>query len=234
MTTIPNWSLGSGTGTTITCTLGFTPTAGKILLCCVGWDKSASSFTTPTGFTALGQAIGASVSGAMFYKVATGSETSVAVTAGAAPTGGGNVWVGEIDAATLVDSTNPTYSDTAVSSISTGTATGDGFAVAMMTVDSVSAIDNGPPYGTWSNSFTGHPDGAFGSVFRDSGGGTGQAPVAIAYKDVTGSASTTFTQQVGETADQMWAAVAIFAAATTSFTAYARTAQAYASAPGKT
>lgn len=213
MTTIPNWSLGSGTGTTITASLTFTPTAGKILLCCVGWDKTATSFTTPTGFTALGQAIGASVSGAMFYKIADGTETSVAVTAGSAPAGGGNVWVAEIDANTLVDSTSPTYSNTAVSSISTGTATGTGFAVAMMTVDSLVAIDNGPPFGTWSNSFTGHPDGAFGSVFRDSGAGTGQAPVAIAYKDVTGSAETTFTQQAGESADQMWAAVAIFATA---------------------
>lgn len=234
MTTVPNWSLGFGTTSTITCTLTFTPTAGKILLVCVGWDKSATSFTTPTGFTALGQAVGASVSGAMFYKVATGSETSVAVTAGSAPASGGNVWVAEIDATSVVDYTSPTYSNTAVSSISTGTATGTGFAVAMMTVDSLSAIDNGPPYGTWSNSFTGHPDGAFGSVFRDSGGGTGQAPVAIAYKDVTGSAETTFTQQAGESADQMWAAIAIFAAATTTATAYARTAQAYASAPGKT
>ena len=232
MTTIPNWSLGSGTGTTVTCNLTFTPTAGKILLVCVGWDKTATSFTTPSGFTALGQVIGASVSGAMFYKVATGSETSVAVTAGSAPAAGGNVWVGEIDAATLVDYTSPTYSDTNVASVSTGTATGSGFAVAMMTVDSYSQINAAA--GTWSNSFTEHPDGSpHSGIFWDSvGGNLGQASVAIAYKDVTGSAETTFTS--GDTTDQMWAAIAIFAAATTSFTAYARTAQAYASAPGKT
>lgn len=131
MTTIPNWSLGSGTGTTVTCNLTFTPTAGKILLVCVGWDKTATSFTTPSGFTALGQAVGASVSGAMFYKVATGAETSVAVTAGSAPASGGNVWVAEIDATTLVGYTSPTYSDTNVTSVSTGTATGTGFAVAI-------------------------------------------------------------------------------------------------------
>lgn len=208
MTSIPNWSLGSGTGTTITCTLGFTPTAGKILLCCVGWDKSASSFTTPTGFTALGQAIGASVSGAMFYKVATGAETSVAVTAGAAPTAGGNVWVCQVDANTLVASTSPTYSDSNVASVSTGTASGTGIAVAMMTVDSYSQINAAA--GTWSNSFTAHPDGSpHSGIFWDSvGGNLGQAPVVIAYKDVTGSAETTFTS--GDTTDQMWAAVAIF------------------------
>lgn len=211
MTTIPNWSLGFGTTSTITCTLTFTPTAGKILLCCVGWDKTATSFTTPTGFTALGQAIGASVSGAMFYKVATGSETSVAVTAGSAPASGGNVWVAEIDAATLVDYTSPTYSDTNTLSISTGTATGTGFAVAMMTVDSYSQINAAA--GTWSNSFTAHPDGSpHSGIFWDSvGGNLGQAPVVIAYKDVTGSAETTFTS--GDTTDQMWAAVAIFATA---------------------
>lgn len=44
---------------------------------------------------------------------------------------------------------------------------------------------------------------------------TASPAVATAYKDVTGSAETTFTQQAGESADQMWAAIAIFAAAAT-------------------
>ncbi len=44
---------------------------------------------------------------------------------------------------------------------------------------------------------------------------TSSPSVATDYKDVTGSAETTFTQQAGESADQMWAAIAIFAAAAT-------------------
>lgn len=218
MASLPNWSVNYGTGTTITVSLGFTPTSGRILLCCAGWDKNATSFTTPSGFTALGQRAGTSVSGAMFYKVSDGTETSVAVTAGSAPTSGGTVWVAEVDTTTtLVDYTNPTYSDTAVASVSTGTATGTGVAVAFATVDSFINVDDGPPYNTWSNSFTAHPDGAFSSgVFYDSGGSNGQAPVIIAYKDVTGSAESTFTQSINEAStDQMWAAIAIFSTSTT-------------------
>ncbi len=64
-------------------TFSAAPTAGNLIVLCVGADKNCGAFGTPAGFTLIDQHDGSTrseIGGALFYKIADGSETGQIVT----------------------------------------------------------------------------------------------------------------------------------------------------------
>ena len=195
----------TGSQTTITVTIT-TPTAGNLLVTAIGSDKTAGTYTIPTGFAVINQDITADVSGAMAWKVADGSETSVIWSQTTASPAGLSAWVGEYlppSGTIVVDASAETVNDGgSVQSRSSGTtaATVDAheLAVAMVAADTWGSVDLTQ---AWTNGF-------IQKAFVGSGAGPPACGVAQAYLFATGAVETTFSTT--DTGDQMYAQVATF------------------------
>lgn len=198
--------------------LDVTPTAGNVLVTWCAWDKSVGTWTAPSGFTTIASVVGASTSGALAYKVSDGTETSVTWTGTTA--GSGQIaWLAEFTPCHVGSSTSPTYSDTVVTSVSTGTAASDtGLALAFLTTDTSTNTDGSP---TWSNGFTGFgaadyatdAGGSIGSLSYSTGTWFigGDPMLGAAYKVITAEAAET-TYSCTDTGDQMWACLVVLRA----------------------
>jgi len=76
------WKLKpNATTTTPSMTFPFAATAGNLLVVFLAIDKSVATISTPTGWTKAQEVVsGTGVSGALFYKIAAGGETSISFT----------------------------------------------------------------------------------------------------------------------------------------------------------
>lgn len=197
-------SNASATSTSATFT-GST-TSGNLLWCACGGDKTAGTWTGPSGFTALINNSGTQVSMWVGYKVSDGSETTLTVSRSTASTAGDKVWIGEYSSSqsgtwTIVGSaTNPSDNST-VTVWSTGTtaATTDaGGALAFFAMDSGQSHTGAS---TYSDSFT--------QVLEH--GTTGRGSISVAFKDGIASGSTvTCSETHTPTGDQKSGCVAVF------------------------
>lgn len=201
--TVANASTGFMAGGTLSgsITLGFTPTAGDLLVFAIAGDKDIGTLVVDSGNFSLPINLrSTSVSLALGLKVATGSETSIAATITSGNPGGSQMWCGE-----LSDPTNPNIwtirgqasnntdetPQTVWSSGTTGATTGDGLAIALWDVDSVMTVGAF----TESNGFTSTQSPATGGA---------EAGLWIARKDAPRGATYESTlDRVGSTADQM-------------------------------
>jgi len=184
-------------------TLSSTAIAGNLIVIGIGVDKNATSVTPPSGFTLIQSYTSASVSGAMAYKVANGTETTITWSLGTVGAAGCTMWAGEyrgtLSSGVLDVSVENDSGAGAVSTLATGTtaatAQNDEIAIAMMMIDSVSVESY-----TWDNSFS--------SVYDDSEtGGCGGLFVASKTLTTTGTQTSTCTWT---TADQAYACLATF------------------------
>lgn len=203
-----NRAAASSTGNTIT--LPAAPIAGNLLVVCQGVDKVAGTFTTPTGFqTPIIAHSSTSVSLFMSWKVADGSETSVATAWSTVSPGGGGGRYLEIEDTAVTGTTwellgsanNPTTEATAAA-WSTGTTAAiaaAGFAVACATADTATNVASPQ---SWTNGFTVEFDDAGAS---GSGGGMYTATASPAS-----STAVETTMSHAGTVDQMSAAVGVW------------------------
>lgn len=140
-----NTTASAVTITTTTVNLPKAAIAGNLLLAVVAVDKQATAINTPAGWTMVKNAPGASVSTAIFKKVAAGGETGVTFTWTTAQRGA-TTWIGEYKlSATQLAQHIPSYSDTGVTSVGLSTATplaDDGHAIAVVTIDSFWTVTN--------------------------------------------------------------------------------------------
>ena len=197
-----------GSNSSYTLNFGWTATAGRLLILTASWDKDVDNLIEFTGglttWTNVDYRINADmVTGAMYYKVADGTETSVRLQW----TNGEDISirVGEYSGIVSVDpldvkSFGMTSGET--SSVATGTTAAtsqnDEFAIAMMGSDSGDKTNSGR---SWSNGFT-----EVAWVHSSSG----DPGLSVAEKDLTstGTVQTTFT--TSEAGDEMVAIVATF------------------------
>ncbi|KKM80005.1 hypothetical protein LCGC14_1344210, partial [marine sediment metagenome] len=190
-----------------TLNFGWTATAGRLLVLTASWDEDAVSASEDSGeWRKIYHVVNNmhDVTGAMYYKVADGTETSVSLS-----------WIGAEDISIRVgeysgiakgdplDVSSSGKSDaTAVQNLSSGTtaATSDSYelAVAMMGSEDYNLTETGR---SWSNSF---------SEATYLGSGSGDPGLSVAEKDLTstGTVETTFTTT--DTGDQMVVFVATF------------------------
>jgi len=187
--------------TSITATLSSGATAGNLLVTTIATDKSAGSYTVPSGFTPIHDYIGPSISGAMAYKIATGGET--AITWSYATSEESSAWVGEysgLASSNVLDvSAEADSADVAVTSQTTGTTAttsmANELAVAMFGIDSALYATGR----SWTNSFT---EVSFVGASNTAGLG-----VATKTLSSTGTQTTTASWV---TADQACGAIATF------------------------
>lgn len=183
-------------GTSISATFDSTPTAGNLLLATLGIDKSAGGINAPSGWTLLGSPyIDSSVSGAVAYRIATGSESSSVQWS----------WTTSTRAAMTLTETNLTGASvmgtvqrTAVSgsgvtsvSLTGSSSTGQGVSFGVASVDSGlgGAWQSGEP--SWSSGYTvvvNEPGDAFAGETSNGG-----ACSAVAWKPLSNGTSTGFT-----------------------------------------
>lgn len=199
---------GSTGNTSITATLLSPATAGNVLITAVGTDKSAGTYTQPSGFTLIHSYAGASVSGAMAYKIAAGGETSVQWQN--TTDNESALWVGEysgLAASNVLDiGIEADSADAVVTSLSSGTsgatAQADELAIAMMAADTQGSVD-----GTraWSNGFTEK------AWIADSNNGAPGLSIATTTLTSIGTQQTTYS--CVDTGDQMYVVLATFKAA---------------------
>jgi hypothetical protein len=207
---VQSWSnANSGAQTTITVTLSPQPTAGSLLVAAVASDKSAGTYTPPTGFTVLNDYVNTSVSGSMAYKIADGTESSVVWSQSSSSPAGLSAWVGEYTGATSLDVKAEAAADeTVVTSRSSGTtgttSSTPELGVAMMAADTNQSVDLTRE---WSNGF------AERSWVTTGGAGSPGLSVADKYIGGTGTVETTFTTT--DIGDQMYAQVATFSSVLT-------------------
>ena len=196
--------------TTLTATLTSAPTAGNLLVFQMSGDKNCGALTL-AGFTQVYELLSASVSLYMYYKVATGSETSVSPTWATNSAAGNTYHYGEYqDAAVsgnvwaIAGQASNITNESTVSSVSTGTTgtlTHDGLAIAQAVIDNAQNAPDGTT--VWSNSFTSR----YGSLI----GAGNRAGIYVAEKSVTAGTTTssTFSYTPG-TNDQLSGAIAVF------------------------
>lgn len=202
---------------TLSTTLSFTPTSGRLLYSAVSMDKTSGALTgpggggSPSGFTLLNVHSSTSVSYAAAYKISSGGETAVQWDWTTAAPGGASMWVGEVSG---IDNTTPLLTsaetetnETAVTSVSSGTTSVTtypyGFAIANAAIDS--AGNWRAATRTWSNGFD--------ERIADDGTSSGPAGTSIGMKALnTLQAVETTLSYTGGTSDQMSASVAVFKA----------------------
>ena len=188
-------------GAAIACTLSSSATFGNLIVTAIATDKDSINYTVPTGFTLIEDYAGASVSGAMAYKVSTGGETAITWTQGST-TQDTVCWVGEysgLETSGVFDVSSEGIEDSSgVSSISTGTTSvtsqANELAIAMFGVDTYSNTADR----AWSNDFT-EIDFTY----------NGNPGLAIAYKDLI-SVGTVETTASWTGSDQTYAILATF------------------------
>ncbi len=201
----------STSSNTVTCTLGSAATAGNLLVTVVGTDKTAGTYTVPSGFTMIQNTSATSVSGAMAYKVATGGETAIPWSQSTS-TGSIACWVAEYSGTATsnvldvsAENESSSSSDTSVQSLSTGTTAttsqANELAIAMMAPDTMSNVDGGR---AWSNGFA---ETAFVNV-----GITGGTGLSVAIKNLSSVGGQSSVYSTTDTGDQMYAAIATFRA----------------------
>lgn len=138
-----------GAQTSLALPLGATATAGHVLLAVWAVDKSAGTFTTPSGWTLLASQVGTSVSIMVCGKVAAGTETTVTGSWSTAALSGSSGVIAEYAGADTSSpfgpSNLPTYSDTARTSMTLdpAAATSAGAAIAFFGIDSVDLASAG-------------------------------------------------------------------------------------------
>ncbi len=169
-------------------------------------DKSAGIFTIPSGFTLVKSFSGVSTAGAMAYKIADGTETSVSW--GWTVYNTGAMWVGEYSGMASSDvldvSAEAGGTETALKTLAIGptsdTTQADTLVVATIAGDSYQNFDATE---TWSNGFVQKYEDTFGN-----NGGTAYLNVATKIATTTGPQTTTFTTT--DTGDQVYGVIAAF------------------------
>lgn len=200
----------AASSTSVAATLSSGATAGNILWCAVGIDKTAGTITPPSGFTAVLSNASTSLSMYFGYKVAAGGETTFTLTHTTAAPNGSTMWVGEFSDtaggtwAVLSSATNPTNEAT-VTALSSGTAAAPPMTCAAIAAFTIDSSDSSTNAEAWSNSFT-----AIRAL--QGSGGASRADVAVGWLSSTAGGSTKETTHThGPTADQKSGAIATFA-----------------------
>jgi hypothetical protein len=192
---------------TVTATLTTGATAGNIIWCAVGMDKSSGTLTPPAGFTQLFAHDSASVSIYVGYKVAAGGETAITLSHVNVSPAGDTMWLDEYSDTnsgtwTIAGSANnPTDESTAATwaSGTTAATTAQGQGLAWFAIDS-SSTATAP---TYSNSWT---------SLHSYAGGAGKGDMAVAQlASIAAATAATTTQTNPGTADQTSGAIAVFA-----------------------
>ncbi len=208
-TLVQSISGNSASGSTsVTGTLSAGATAGNIIWCAVGIDKTSGALTTPSGFTTLFAQDSASVSTYVGYKVAAGGETAVTLTWTTAAPAGAIMWLDEYSDTntsgvwTILGSANHPTDETTAATWSSGTTaatTAQGQGLAWFSIDS-SSTATAP---TYSNSFV---------SLHAYAGGAGKGDMAVAaLADVAAGTAAETTMTYSGTADQHAGAIAVFA-----------------------
>jgi alkaline phosphatase D len=135
-------------------TLAAPATAGNALIAAIAIDKNSGTINTPSGWTLIGQQQGASVSQAIFGKVAAGGETTgpTITWATATPAGYGYILAeyAGVSASPFGPYAATTYSDTAATSmvLDPPAATAAGLGIAVFAIDSAGTEADFQPVGT--------------------------------------------------------------------------------------
>lgn len=192
--------------TSITTTYTQVTTAGNLIICVTSPDKNSGLITIPSGFLQASQIQNASVSGALSYKIADGTETNIISSWVNTVHGSQSIWEieGPFNSSPLDVDTNNSSNDIAVRSLSTGTTAtttqAEEYVFGVYLQDSSSNLVNTVPFAT--NSFTNR------LLFSTGGGAAGQ----IIADKVTSSTSTqeTTISYTGGGTDQAIAFIAAF------------------------
>lgn len=198
-------SFSDTTTTTMATTFDSATTSGNVIIVKLSIDKSASTITTPSGFTSILAYNATSVSGAMSYKTSDGTETTITYATVNARMYQMCIeeWtdVGAFDVSATANS-GATSVTSQTSGTTATTANANSIAFAFFGSDSRGGTDAGVAY---TNSFV--SDGV------DPGGssGAGNAGYYAANKTLTstGTQTTTFSTTGG--GDQMFGVIAVFA-----------------------
>lgn len=177
---------------------------GNLLIACFAPDKNAGTFTTPSGWNLIAVQAATSISGALYWRRATGSETNVTgqwtgscrASAMVLEISGAN---GTIDAA--YKHTTAALADTAITSMSlqpSSDAAAAEIAVAFALIDSMGQV-TGPV--SWTGGYTAHPTTA--------GAGAAAAIFASVKQAASGESLATDFSFTG-TADQMFGFITSF------------------------
>jgi len=208
------------TSPTNTYTFGVACVAGNLIAICLAGDKNTGTISVTDNIGTNGglnpwiievSVPGTSVSTYVAWKVAVGGETVVTVTTSANSTTG-NTGYGEeqVDdgagAWTVVAKAVPAYSDTSVTSTSSGTtdtADYDGRALAVGAIDSMSNLtsDTGPTFTNFTR---------INVPTRPSGSGGGNAGCYVGEANLAAGATTSTTFATNGGSDQLFAAIAAF------------------------
>jgi hypothetical protein len=171
-------------------------------------DKDTGALTL-SGFTQLYSLTSLSVSLYLWYKVSDGTETSISPTWVTSSVAGNMAWYGEYQDTAITGSTwsvagsaSSITDEATVLTKTTGTTaatTRDGLGIAVAAVDSNTSVTT---VSAWGNSY---------AIQYSSTGGAGRGAVFVASKaEVAGTAATSTFNYTG-TADQVSAAIAVFA-----------------------
>src|SRR6266571_3778535 len=208
-TLVQSISGNSASGSTsVTGTLSAGATAGNIIWCAVGIDKTSGALTVPAGFTTLFAQDSASVSTYVGYKVAAGGETAITLAWTTAAPAGAIMWLDEYSDSntgglwTILGSANHPTDETTAATWSSGTTaatTAQGQGLAWFSIDS-SSTATAP---TYSNSFV---------SLHAYAGGAGKGDMAVAaLADIAAGTAAETTMTYSGTADQHAGAIAVFA-----------------------
>lgn len=193
--------------TIVTATFGAGATAGNLILCAVGMDKSSGALTPPAGFTQLVAQDSASVSTYVGYKVATGGETAISLTRATASTAGDTMYILEYSDTgsgtwTILGSASDLTNEATRLVTPSGTTAATaamGQGVAFFTIDSGQSSTAQP---TYSNSY----------AWLTGYAASGRGDVAVAtLADVAAGTAATSTQTHTPTADQTSGVIVVFA-----------------------
>lgn len=194
---------------TVTLTYPSAPTAGNMLIAAFAFDKwiDPSKVTHPAGWTKLVEVNGASVSQLVYAKIADGTETAVTATETASGTSprNGEGWAAEISglAADVTPEAliNPTYSDTAATSMTlgpSGVLSARSYALVFTAIDTVA--------GTWGITAT---DGFAEEHNASYSAGSGPG-FAVFKKPDNAAGQTVGTTLTSSVSDQMHATLVAF------------------------
>ena len=197
-----------GSVTSYTLNFGWTATAGRLLVLTASWDKDVTSLSEYTDATTTWTQVDYRINnnmttGAMYYKVADGTETKVRLQWTSSEDI--SIRVGEYSGVVSVDpldvnsfGVNSGETKTVATGTTAATAQDEELAIAMMGSDSGNNTETG---NSWSNGFTQVTYLFFG---------TSDPGLSVAEKDLTstGTVQTTFTTT--DTGDEMVAIVATF------------------------
>lgn len=177
----------------------------NLLITTIGMDKDSGAINTPSGWTLINDNNAASVSCAIAYKIANGTETGVTWTW--TTNRSATLWVGEFSGlkrGTALDVAAENSTESAVTTLSSGTTATTTqtveLAIAFMACDSVGACNDSR---SWSNSFS---EEFFGGNVAASAPGLS---VARLTTSTLGTKESTFTAS-GDVGDQMCTGIATF------------------------